>query len=62
MGLLIWSNLNVQSGAINSGISAGVDSEEFKAADEINNKIVKSVNNEPRIFRLSILINNTKSK
>lgn len=51
MGFVIWLNLNVQSGAINSGISAGVDSDEFKAADEINNKIVKSVNNEMPEFR-----------
>lgn len=51
MGFVIWLNLNVQSGAINSGISAGVDSEEFKAADEINNKIIKSVNNEMPEFR-----------
>lgn len=51
MGFVIWLNLNVQSGAINSGISAGVDSEEFKAADEINNKIIKSVNNEMAEFR-----------
>ena len=48
---VIWLNLNVQSGAINSGISAGVDSEEFKAADEVNNKIIKSVNNEMVEFR-----------
>ena len=48
---VIWLNLNVQHGAINSGISAGVDSEEFKAADEINNKIIKSVNNEMVEFR-----------
>ena len=51
IGFVIWLNLNVQSGAINSGISAGVDSEEFKAADEINNKIIKSVNNEMPEFR-----------
>lgn len=48
---VIWLNLNVQHGAINSGISAGVDSEEFKAADEVNNKIIKSVNNEMVEFR-----------
>jgi len=51
IGFVIWLNLNVQNGAINSGISAGVDSEEFKAADEINNKIIKSVNNEMPEFR-----------
>lgn len=51
IGFVIWLNLNVQSGAINSGISAGVDSDEFKAADEVNNKIIKSVNNEMAEFR-----------
>jgi hypothetical protein len=51
IAFVIWLNLNVQSGAINSGITAGVDSEEFKAADEINNKIIKSVYNEMVEFR-----------
>lgn len=51
IGFVIWLNLNVQSGAINSGISTGVDSDEFKAADEVNNKIIKSVNNEMAEFR-----------
>ena len=51
IAFVIWLNLNVQSGAINSGISAGVDSEEFKAADEVNNKIIKSVINEMVEFR-----------
>ena len=51
IAFVIWLNLNVQSGAINSGITAGVDSEEFKAADEVNNKIIKSVYNEMVEFR-----------
>ena len=51
IAFVIWLNLNVQSGAINNGITAGVDSEEFKAADEVNNKIIKSVNNEMVEFR-----------
>ena len=51
IAFVIWLNLNVQSGAINSGITAGVDSEEFKAADEVNNKIIKSVINEMVEFR-----------
>ena len=51
IAFVIWLNLNVQSGAINSGITAGVDREEFKAADEVNNKIIKSVNNEMVEFR-----------
>ena len=41
IAFVIWLNLNVQNGAINSGISAGIDSEEFRAADEVNNKILK---------------------
>lgn len=48
---VIWLNLNVQTGAINSAISAGIDSQEFKLADELNNKIIKSVNNEIKDFR-----------
>lgn len=51
IAFVIWLNLNVQTGAINSGITAGVDSEEFKAADEVNNKIIKSVINEMVEFR-----------
>ena len=51
IAFVIWLNLNVQSGAINSGISAGIESEEFKMADELNNKIIKSVNNEMKEFR-----------
>ena len=51
IAFVIWLNLNVQSGAINSGITAGVDSDEFKTADEVNNKIIKSVNNEMVEFR-----------
>ena len=51
IAFVIWLNLNVQNGEINSGITAGVDSEEFKAADEVNNKIIKSVNNEMVEFR-----------
>lgn len=48
---VIWLNLNIQNGAINSGISAGIESQEFKLADELNNKIIKSVNNELKDFR-----------
>lgn len=51
IAFVIWLNLNVQSGAINSGVSAGIESEEFKMADELNNKIIKSVNNEMKEFR-----------
>ena len=51
IAFVIWLNLNVQNGAINSGISAGIDSEEFRVADEVNNKIIKSVNNEMVEFR-----------
>ena len=51
IAFVIWLNLNVQNGAINSGISAGIDSEEFRAADDVNNKIIKSVNNEMVEFR-----------
>ena len=51
IAFVIWLNLNVLNGAIDNGISAGVDSDEFKIADEVNNKIIKSVNNEMPEFR-----------
>ena len=51
IAFVIWLNLNVLNGAIDNGISAGVDSDEFKLPDEVNNKIIKSVNNEMAEFR-----------
>ena len=58
IAFVIWLNLNVQSGAINSGISAGIDSDEFKVADTLNNKIIKSVNNEMPEFRKYVKVLN----
>jgi hypothetical protein len=47
-------NITVQSGAIDSGISNGLSSEEFELADKLNNKIIGSVNNEMDDFRVFI--------
>lgn len=58
IAFVIWLNLNVQNGAINSGISAGIDSDEFKVADTLNNKIIKSVNNEMQEFRKYVKVLN----
>lgn len=59
---VIWLNLNVLNGSINSGISAGVESVEFKKADEVNNKIIKSVNNEMKSFRDYVKLLNENEK
>ena len=59
---VIWLNLNIQNGAINSGISAGIESQEFKLADELNNKIIKSVNNELKDFRQYVRQLNKEAK
>lgn len=59
---VIWLNLNIQNGAINSGISAGIESQEFKLADELNNKIIKSVNNELKDFRYYVRQLNKEAK
>lgn len=59
---VIWLNLNIQNSAINSGISAGIESQEFKLADELNNKIIKSVNNELKDFRYYVRQLNKEAK
>jgi hypothetical protein len=51
LAFIIFLNITVQSGAIDSGISNGLSSEEFNLADKLNNKIIASVNNEMDDFR-----------
>ncbi len=54
LAFIIFLNITVQSGAIDSGISNGLSSEEFELADKLNNKIIGSVNNEMDDFRVFI--------
>lgn len=48
---VIWLNVNMVSGAYDSGTSNGLNSEEFELADELNNKLITNVNNEMKDFR-----------
>jgi len=48
---VIFLNVNMVSAAFDSGVSTGLTSEEFELADELNNKIITSVNNEMADFR-----------
>ena len=48
---VIFININMVSGAFDSGTSQGVSSVEFDLADKVNNKIITSVNNEMKDFR-----------
>ena len=47
----IWLHLNILQGGTNSAISQGLSAKEFILADELNNKIIQSVNNEMNDFR-----------
>jgi len=48
---VIWLNVNMVSGAYDSGTSNGLNSEEFELADDLNNKLITNVNNEMKDFR-----------
>lgn len=48
---VIFLNVMTVSGAYDSGTVVGVSSKEFMLADQLNNKIVTSVNNEMKPFR-----------
>ena len=48
---IIFINVNMVSGAYDSATTQGINSEEFDLADELNNKIIESVNNEMPDFR-----------
>ena len=54
LAFIIFLNLTVQTGAIDSGVSNGLESEEFKLSDAVNNKLISSVNNEMEDFRAFI--------
>lgn len=54
LAFVIFLNLTVQSGANDSGISYGLSSEEFKLAEEINNKILIDSNGDMTKFRAFI--------
>lgn len=48
---VIFLNVTVVSGAYDSGTIMGINSIEFNLADQLNNKIITSVNNEMPEFR-----------
>ena len=48
---VIWLNVNMVSGAYDSGTSNGLNSKEFELADKLNNKLITNVNNEMKNFR-----------
>src|SRR5690554_6646310 len=48
---VIYINVLTVSGAFDSGVSSGINSQEFNLADKLNNKIITSVNNEMDDFR-----------
>ena len=54
LAFVIFLNLTVQSGSRDSGISYGLSSQEFEAAEEVNNKILKEANGQMTEFRLFI--------
>ena len=47
----IWLHLNILQGATDSAVTSGLNSPEFQKADELNNKIIRVVNNEMKPFR-----------
>jgi len=51
LAFVIFLNLTVQSGANDSGISYGIQSEEFELAENINNKIIQKANGNMKTFR-----------
>lgn len=55
---VIFLNTTMLSGAFDSGVSVGINSEEFEIADKLNNKLIGSVNNEMEDFRKFIKILN----
>lgn len=62
IAFVVWLNLNVLQGAIDAGISYGLDTEEFILADKANNSIIQSVNNEMVDFRKYIKLLNYNEK
>lgn len=56
LAFVIFLNLTVQAGSTDSGITYGITSEEFKAADDLNNKILEECN--PKIKELRAYVKN----
>ena len=48
---VIWLNVNMVSASYDGATNKGLQSEEFTLADELNNRIITSVNNEMKSFR-----------
>jgi hypothetical protein len=51
VSFIIYLNVMVVSGAFDGGVITGINSQEFNLADQLNNKIITSVNNEMGDFR-----------
>lgn len=51
VAFVVYLNVMMLSGALDSGVSVGISSEEFELADKLNNQIITSVNNEMEDFR-----------
>ena len=47
----IFLNLVVQTGAVNKGTMDGLESENFKLADELNTQLVQQYNSNSKVFR-----------
>lgn len=47
----IWLHLNILQGAIDGAVSSGLQSPEFVKADELNNKIIRIIQNKMPEFR-----------
>lgn len=60
----IWLHLNIMQGANDNAITAGLQSLEFQKSDELNNKIIRVINNEMKPFRdyVKILNYNERAK
>lgn len=60
----IWLHLNILQGANDNAVSSGLQSNEFKQADELNNKIIQIINNEMKPFRdyVKVLNYNERAK
>lgn len=51
LAFVIYLNLIIQTAAIDSGVSTGMDHVHFQLANENNNKLIVKVNNEMKQFR-----------
>lgn len=58
----IWLHLNIMQGANDSAITNGLQSGEFQKADELNNKIIRIINNEMKPFRDYVKVLNANER